>query len=137
MKYLNPLLAALIIAPCLLAGCATAPPPTAVKQDTLPPASYPQIATEGKLGNHLYYAKPITRMEPGTPMKVTVPLRLRDDKPVNAQYRFTFMDTDGAPLSPSMDWRFMVLPPRLQVFMEGTAMSGAARGWRLEVRPAK
>ncbi len=136
MKRLNLLLAALIAAPCLLAGCNTKAP-TAAKPDPLPPVSYPQIATEGKLGNDLYYARPIVRMEPGTPMKVTVPLRLRDDQPVNVQYRFVFLDTVGAPLDPPMDWRFMVLPPRLQVFMEGTAMSGAARDWRLEVRPAK
>jgi uncharacterized protein YcfL len=135
MNRLN-LLAALIAVPCLFAGCNTMPP-TAVKPDPLPLVSYPQIATEGTLGDHMFYTRPIVRMEPGTPMKVTVPLRLRDDKPVNAQYRFTFMDADGAPLSPPMDWRFMVLPPRLQVFMEGTAMSGAARDWRLEVRPAK
>lgn len=134
----NLLLAALIATPCLLAGCANATKaPHAVKPDPIAPVQYPQIATEGNLGNFMSYAKPIVRAEGGSPMKVTVPLRLRDDKPVNAQYRFTFMDANGAPLDPPMDWRFMVLPPRLQVFMEGTAMSSRAVDWRLEVRPAK
>lgn len=121
--------------PCLMLSCAKAP--IAATPDPVAPVQYPQIATEGVLGNHLSYAKPIVRAEGGNPMKVTVPLRLRDDKPVNAQYRFTFLDRDGAPLDPPMDWRFMVLPPRLQVFMEGSAMSGSAVDWRLEVRPAK
>lgn len=136
MKHLNLLLVALLAVPCLLVGCDTKPP-VAAKPDPLPPVSYPQIATEGKLGNDLYYARPIVRMEPGTPMKVIVALRLRDDESANVQYRFTFMDELGAPLDPPMDWRFMVLPPRLQVFMEGVAMSSEAREWRLEIRPAK
>lgn len=137
MKRLNLLAAILLAAPCLLIGCDTTKAPHAADPDPIAPVQYPQIAAEGKLGDHLFYAKPIIRREAGTPMKVTVPLRLRDDKPVNAQYRFTFLDVAGAPLDPPMDWRFMVLPPRLQVFMEGSAMSAAADDWRLEIRPAK
>lgn len=127
----------LLVLPCLTTGCDTAKAPHAVKPDPVAPVQYPQIATEGVLGKHLFYAKPIVRGEGGSPLKVTVPLRLRDDKPANAQYRFTFLDRDGAPVDPPMDWRFMVLPPRLQVFMEGSALDDAAVDWRLEVRPAK
>lgn len=139
MKRLS-LFALLIALPFVLVGCKTPKEPYAADPDPIAPVQYPQIAAEGKLGDHLFYAKPIVRMgdaSAGVPMKVTVPLRLRDDKPVNAQYRFTFLDASGAPLHPLMDWRFMVLPPRLQVFMEGSALSAAAIDWRLEVRPAK
>ncbi len=130
------LFAALLATPCLLVGCANATKaPHAVKPDPVAPVSYPQIATESNLGDFMSYTKPIVHM--GPPMKVTVALRLRDDKPVNAQYRFTFLDATGAPTGQPMDWRFMVLPPRLQVFMEATATSSEARDWRLEVRPAK
>ena len=137
MKRLTPL-AVLFTAAFALTACNTiSKPPHAVKPDTVSEARYPQIATEGNLGNHLSYAKPIVRMDGQTPMRVTVPIRLRDDKPVNAQYRFTFLAADGAPVGPPMDWRFMVLPPRLQVFMEGSAASPQAVDWRLEIRPAK
>jgi uncharacterized protein YcfL len=131
------LLAALIAAPCLLAGCDTTRPPAAATPDPLPPVSYPQIATDEELKGSLHYALPIIRSQPDTPMKVTVPLRLREDEAVNAQYRFTFMDAVGAPVGQPADWRFMVLPPRLQVFMEGVAMSPEAADWRLEIRPAR
>ncbi len=136
------LIASVFAFPFGLIGCsAIDKPPHAVKADNVSEAQYPQIATEGNLGNHLSYARPIVR-PPGqangqSPMSVTVPIRLRDDKPVNAQYRFTFLAADGQPLGPAMDWRFMVLPPRLQVFMEGSAMSDEASDWRLEIRPAK
>ena len=135
----------LMLIPSLLAvafvftGCneAVNEPPYAVKPDGVSAAQYPQIATEGNLGNHLSYAKPIIRDDGPTPIRVTVPIRLRDNNEVNAQYRFTFLGADGAPVDPPMDWRFMVLPPRLQVFMEGSALSNEAVGWRLEIRPAK
>lgn len=137
MKRLT-LLAALLAVPCALTACDTIDkPPYAVKPDNVSEARYPQIATEGNLGNHLSYARPIVRMDGQTPMSVTVPIRLRDDHPVNAQYRFSFLAADGSPLHPTSDWRFMVLPPRLQVFMEGSAMSTEAQDWRLEIRPAK
>jgi uncharacterized protein YcfL len=137
MKRL-PRLAALLAVPLALTACsAIDKPPHAVKPDNVSEARYPQIATEGNLGNHLSYAKPIVRSDGQTPMSVTVPIRLRDNQSANAQYRFTFLAADGQPLSPPMDWRFMVLPPRLQVFMEGSAMSTEARDWRLEIRPAK
>ncbi len=137
MKRLN-LLAALLVIPFALTACDVVDkPPHAVKPDNISEVRYPQIATEGNLGNHLSYAKPIVRLDGQTPMSVTVPIRLRDDKPVNAQYRYVFLARDGQPLSPASDWRFMVLPPRLQVFMEGSAMSNEALDWRLEIRPAK
>ncbi len=56
---------------------------------------------------------------------------------MNAQYRFIFLDANGVSVGEPMDWRFMVLPPRLQVFMEGVATDSRAVDWRLEVRPAK
>jgi len=123
----------------VITGCSQVvdEPPHAVKPDNVSEAQYPQIATEGNLANHLSYAKPIVRDDGPTPIRVTVPIRLRDNKPVNAQYRFTFLGADGAPADQPMDWRFMVLPPRLQVFMEGSALSNEAVDWRLEIRPAK
>jgi Protein of unknown function (DUF1425) len=140
MKRLT-LLAGLLTAACVLPACdAIDKPPYAVKPDNVSEARYPQIATGGNLGNHLSYAKPIVRAEPGNPMSVTVPIRLRDNKPVNAQYRFTFLAADGGPVGGAggmQDWRFMVLPPRLQVFMEGLADSPDAVNWRLEIRPAQ
>jgi uncharacterized protein YcfL len=136
------MIASVFVFSFVLTGCsAIDKPPHAVKADNVSEAQYPQIATEGNLGNHLSYAKPIVRppgQAPGqTPMRVTVPIRLRDNKAVNAQYRFTFLGADGGPVGQAMDWRFMVLPPRLQVFMEGSAMDMQAVDWRLEIRPAK
>ena len=131
------LIAGLLVAGCLLPGCDTTKAPHAVTPDPLPEVQYPQIATEGDLGKFLSYGRPIVRNEPGTPMAVTVPIRLRDNKAVNAQYRFTFLAEDGGPIGDARDWRFMVLPPRLQVFMEGQSDTLGAVDWRLEIRPAK
>ena len=91
MKHL-PLLAALLAVPLALTACSTIDkPPHAVKPDNVSGVRYPQIATEGNLGNHLSYAKPIVRSDGQTPMSVTVPIRLRDNQSANAQYRFTFL----------------------------------------------
>ena len=142
MKRLT-LLAGLLAIACVLTACDTAKAPHAATPDPLSEAQYPQIATQGNLGNFLSYAKPIVRqplMSPGATMSVTVPIRLRDDKPVNVQYRYTFLAADGGPVGETggaRDWRFMVLPPRLQVFMEGLADSPEAVDWRLEIRPAQ
>jgi len=136
MKRLT-LLAGLIAIAGTLPACNTVKAPHAAKPDPISEVMYPQIATQGNLGNVLSYAKPIVREQPGAPMAVTVPIRLRDDKPVNAQYRYTFLGADGGPVGGTQDWRFMVLPPRLQVFMEGLADSQEAVDWRLEIRPAQ
>lgn len=138
MKKMMLLLSMLAVA-FVTSGCRQVidEPPYGVKPDNVSEAQYPQIATEGKLANHLSYAKPVVRDDGPTPISVSVPIRLRDHKAVNAQYRFTFLGADGAPVDPPMDWRFMALPPRLQVFMEGSALSNEAVDWRLEIRPAK
>ena len=124
---------------CLLtlAACDTTKAPGAAGPDPLPESAYPQVAALEGLGDYISSSKPVVRYgSDQAPMSVEVPVRLRSDKSVSAQYRFIFFDDRGTPLRPVMAWRFETLPPRSQVYLRGQATDPAAVAWRLEIRPA-
>jgi hypothetical protein len=128
---------ALVSAGLLAAACDTVKAPKGPAPDPLSSAAYPQIVALGDLGKYLAYDKPIVRREPGQPLDITVPLRLIHDNHVHAQYRYIFFASDGTPLAPQMDWRYVELPGRTQVMAQGAALDPNAADWRLEIRPAR
>ncbi|NBC10999.1 MAG: DUF1425 domain-containing protein, partial [Planctomycetes bacterium] len=92
----------------------------------------------GNLGGAVRKHQPaVTPSLDDAPMAVTVPLRLMSDKSREVQYRFTFFDAAGRPLSPEMDWRWKVMPARALIHLQGAALDDRAVDWRLEVRPYK
>ena len=129
--------AAVVVALSMLTACDTTKAPGAAGPDPLPEAAYPQVAALEGLGDYLSSGKPVIRHgNDQTPMSVEVPVRLRSDQSVSAQYRFIFFDERDTPLRPIMQWRFVPLPPRSQVYLHGQATHPAAVDWRLEIRPA-
>ena len=94
---------------------------------------YPQVVVIDplKVSKH----QPIVTESDGvTPMRVTVPVRLKSNKSQEVQYRFVFLDRKGRPVGPAMDWRWKVMPARALIYMEGEALDTDAVDWRLEIR---
>jgi len=121
-----------------LAACDTVKAPEGAKRDPLDPADYPQVVVLDRLGRWVVKGQPIVKGgEADQPLTVTVPVRLTSDQDVNAQYRFIFFDVAGAPLRPEMEWRYILLPGRTEVFLSGTALDKRAADWRCEVRYAQ
>lgn len=122
----------------LLVACDTVKAPEGAQRDPLDPKDYPQVVALDRLGRWLVNNPPIIKGgEADQPMTVTVPVRLTSDENVNAQYRFLFFDAAGAPLRPEMEWRYVLLPGRTEVFLTGTALDKRAADWRCEVRYAR
>jgi hypothetical protein len=124
-------------------GCRVDPVkgPAAGKLDLLPIADYQQIVVQSKLHDALRFAPPI--VEPATqvkPMRVTVPVRSVDDRwGLNIQYRFEYLDEAKRPLATSNKerWVFKHLAPRVQAFLDSSAMDTTAADWRLIVRSGR
>lgn len=122
----------------VMAGCDTVRAPGAADPDPISDAAYPKVAALGGLGSYMSSSEPAVEGGDGErPLHVAVPVRLRSDHEVSAQYRFIFFDEDRMPVHPRADWRFTTLNPRAQVFLEATATDLEARDWRLEIRPAQ
>ncbi len=126
----------------LIAGCHPSGPmpPDGVRRDPVATEAYPQISALGDLGPYLVYDTPILAggAHEGSPMRVTVPVRLRtSSKGSRVQYQFEFFDASGRRLEPAMDWRYLAMPSKAQVFMEGSSLDNNAVDWRLTIKPAK
>ena len=77
----------------------------------------------------------VTSSTPDRPMNVVVPVRSVTDKKLTLHYQFIFMDDRGRPLRPMGGWQYITVEPKLQIFMEGSALNTAATDYRLEIRP--
>lgn len=122
----------------MMAGLSACTDPVPAKPDKYTMQTYPQVVTMGNLEGAVAVAQPVVQPAgDGTPMRVSVPVRLLDDEPANAQYRFTFFDVNGMPLEPAMQWRYVLLPPKTQVFLEGISLQKEATDWRLEIQSDK
>ncbi len=124
-------LAALIVG--LLTAC-EAPP--AARHDSYSGPDYPKIVAIEDLDDVIRSGDPVVSQPGDRPLTVSVPLRSVSHSYRNVQYRFQFFDATGMPLSPEMEWAYMRMPPKAQVFMKGSAMDTTATTWRLIVRPA-
>lgn len=138
MKFRIACLMFALAASVALVGCDTTKAPGAGEPEMLSDARYPQVAALEGLTDYLSVDKPIvTAAEGNKPMTVVVPVRLRSDQQVNAQYRFMFLGENGAPIGTQPEWQFEKLPARTQVFLAGASLDPAAVDWRLEIRPAR
>lgn len=132
------LLTVTMLAVFTLAGCDTVRAPGAAGPDPISDAAYPQVVALEGLGRYLSSSEPAIEGGDGErPMHVAVPVRLRSNRNIAVQYRFTFFDENRVPLQPRQSWRYKELMPRAQEPFEGTATDLAAADWRLEIRPAR
>lgn len=126
----------LIVAVGVLVSAGCSKDPRAPEMDPLRYANYPNITALEKLHRNVVLCK--VHEEPGPPLQVTVQVRnrTRDDER-HMQYRFFFLNENGRPENPNPDWRYVKLPARTIVFLEGNALDRDAVEWRLEMRPAR
>ncbi len=118
-----------------LTGCSTKP--GAASPDPLSASDYPRIAALEGLDRNLSFSTPIIDDSPNGPLSITVPLRWRNNKEINVQYRFLFFDAAGRPAGPDPAWQQTYLPALSQEFVTGAALAKEAVDWRLEVRPSR
>ncbi len=73
------------------------------------------------------------------PLRVTVPVRtlVAKGETIRVQYKFTFLDQTGRPLSPDGDWHYVRMPANTKRFFEGNALDQRATDWQLEIRTAR
>ncbi len=117
-----------------LVGCDTTAAPFGGRRD--PVMNYPKISTTGSLANLIAFTEPtVTPATETTPLHVVTPCRSTQDGITRVQYQYEWFDANGRPLDPS-GWKYIVIPARTQVFLEGNALTSKATDWRLTVRPA-
>lgn len=100
--------------------------------------NYPQIVTMDGLGRWLVAEPAIVERPAGGVLRVTQPIRsITDYEHLRVQYRFAYLDGMGRPMRAPEEWRYIVIPARTQVMLDGNALSTEAEDWRLEIRSAR
>ncbi len=137
MAFTTTLRSAITVALAMtMAGCDKTKAPGTLGADPLPAESYPRIAALEGLGGWIVMATP-PRVDPGPPLQVTVAARAKTEKEnLAVQYRYNWFDSAGRPAG-GTDWRYLLMPSRVEVFFEGNALDRNATDWRLEIRPAR
>lgn len=117
-----------------LTGCDTTAAPYGGRLDPAQP--YPKVSNSPSLKNFIAFSEPtVTPGAGASPMHVVTPCRSTQDGTTRVQYQYEWFDEAGRPSGES-GWRYVVIPPRTQVFLEANALSTTAKDWRLTVRPA-
>ena len=136
LRHVASLLVVALLA-VVLSGCDTTPP--VGKADPIAPGTYPQTVVIDGLVSGVVFGDPIVTV--GTdkvPMHVTLPIRSIVDDPINIQYKVEFFDAAKRPLTnTNQGYRFMNLAPRVEQFMEATALDTNAVDYRVLVRSAR
>ena len=121
-----------------LVGCDTTKAPHAGRNDPVVHENLPRISVENKqLADDLAFSPPSVQSGPEQPMSVLVQVRYLEDEKVHVQYRFEFYDRNGRPVGNPMSWRYLRIPPRTPVNMEGAALDTNAVDWKLIVRSSR
>lgn len=120
----------------LLVGCYR---PFGAEPDRYSVSKHPKVYTLGWLRNDFYLmGAPIeTHEQDGKPMKVSVTVRLREaawESPIACQYRFVWLDAQGAPLDPDPTWQYRMVEPRVRTVLQGSAPDIGAVDWWCEIR---
>lgn len=132
------LAAALLFAMLPLAACDTTKAPGEGRADPILRENYPRIVALQDLDRYLAFSPADVQDAGGTkPLSISVPVRVKSDEDFHVQYRYEFFDKSGRPIRPEMEWRYLKMPARAQVFMEGAALDTHATDWRLVVRPSR
>ena len=135
MRPLHAALAATLLAAGSRPGCDTAFRPATPNPDKVAQTDYPNVTLSPDLQGWVV-VNPSTVTRDGV-MKVSTPVRLVSSESgqfSRVQYRYIFLDKDGAPLRAQPDWKYIKLEPRQQVFLTSNALDAAAKDWRLEIR---
>lgn len=126
------LLAAALAAMWIVTGCASTDV-VAGRYDTAD--HYPNVTlSERSLQDALGFQEPVISQTPSGLMRVTIPLRARSNDELHLEYRFVWLDDEGAPVQPEMNWRPLRLEPRQPQYVSASASSAAAENYNFQVR---
>lgn len=124
------LVAGLTLAP----GCDKTARPYGGRLDPAQP--YPKVSVAPPIYELVAFEEPrVTPGEGERPLHVVTPCRSTQDGTTRVQYQYEWFDEVGRPLDAS-GWKYVIIPPRTQVFLESNALTSKAKDWRLTVRPA-
>ena len=119
-------------------GCDPYKVPPAGEADALPPGVYPKNVVIDGLSDGIVFGDPIvTPSTDAKPMRVVVPVRSTVDYPINIQYQVQFFDVQHRPLVTNQGFRFMNMAPRVEQFIDVSALDVNAYDYRVLVRPAR
>jgi len=121
----------------LLAGCTTQPARPYHEGGT---EAYgpPQIHIIGPDAENLRLSTiielPITSCDSAKLLAVTIPVRNTTDRVLHLQYRYNFIDKDGAPLPEKMDWNRKTLEPGATERITFNSTSPQAADFQMDLR---
>ncbi|MCX5658446.1 MAG: hypothetical protein NTW19_01835 [Planctomycetota bacterium] len=122
----------------LAVGCQSSPYPDAGRADMMPPGTYPRNVMMDGVGEGVVLGEAtVTAGTADKPIKIQQPVRNILDYPINIQYHFEFFDASRRLVGPDAGWVFKALPPKAEVFLEGSALQTTATDWRLQIRSAR
>lgn len=129
-------LAVLVLGSLALISCKA--PPAAGKSDLLPAQEYPVNVVDSGLKDGLRFgAAHVTPSDGVRPMHVVQAVRNIESYAINVQYQFMFFDANMTPRDAIGGWRYIQLPPKVERYIEATAIDTQSARWRLEIRSAK
>ncbi|MBI1337282.1 MAG: DUF1425 domain-containing protein [Phycisphaera sp.] len=119
-----------------MTGCKS--PPTAGRTDKLTTEEYPINVVDSSLKHGLVFGTArVTPTDGVRPMRVVQAVRNVESYAINLQYQFMFFDDSMSPRDAIGGWRYIQLPPKVERYIEATAIDTQSTRWRLEVRSAK
>jgi len=122
----------------LLVACQSDPMrgPSSPPRDPLAVGGYPQVTMAAGLVGLLAHSAPMVEpTTPNRPLNVIVPVRSVQDGPTRIQYQYTWLDSSGRPIGES-GWKYEFIPPRMERFLQSSALTTRAENWRLEIKIA-
>jgi uncharacterized protein YcfL len=119
------LVAAVALAAAGLGGCASSTaPPNVTILDNLAPSL-------------VFGAAVVDEGDADRPMRITMPVRQTASFDLHVQYQFQFLDDQGRPLRSNLGWRYLMMAPQIEYFMEGAALETTATSWRLNIKSSQ
>ena len=125
------LVAGLLVTGMALAGCDN--PPLHAYQSKF---DTPQIVlTDWVLQQDLRVTKAITNRVGSGQLQVAIELENNTDHNIKVDYRYWYLDKNGATVDSPSSWQFTTVPSRAFQQFSITSMSSAADDFHVEIRP--
>jgi len=124
---------------CLLIGLIAASGCTGVlegKPDSTNPYPNITLTTKELYDGLAFNPATVTRTETGM-LAVSQPIRARANEPLMIEYRFVWLDSAGAPISPQTGWVYKRLEPRVPETMSANSSSKQAVDYQIHIRWAR
>jgi hypothetical protein len=118
-----------------LTACNQMSPPIPGRAD---PYSSPQVEySDADLREQTAIGRITVTRDVSDLLKVDVPLRSTTDMQIIADWRVTFLDSNGVPLDAPTGWTAITLPPNVYQDIQVTSPSTRAADFRIDLRYAR